>query len=88
MSHGITQNDQMFSVRQVPWHGPGRRARAPAVAPPDSGSSQILSGFISSLPDRYRLGVELVTTPGKPRVEERHGANSPRLPERGGLAAV
>jgi hypothetical protein len=23
MSHGITTNDQMFSVRQVPWHGLG-----------------------------------------------------------------
>ena len=23
MSHGITQNDRMFSVRQVPWHGLG-----------------------------------------------------------------
>jgi hypothetical protein len=23
MSHGITTNDQMFSVREVPWHGLG-----------------------------------------------------------------
>jgi hypothetical protein len=23
MSHGITQNDQMFSVRRAPWHGLG-----------------------------------------------------------------
>ena len=23
MSHGITTNDQMFSVRRVPWHGLG-----------------------------------------------------------------
>jgi hypothetical protein len=23
MSHGITKNDQMFSVREVPWHGLG-----------------------------------------------------------------
>ena len=23
MSHGITTNDHMFSVREVPWHGLG-----------------------------------------------------------------
>jgi len=23
MSHGITTDDQMFSVREVPWHGLG-----------------------------------------------------------------
>jgi hypothetical protein len=59
-----------------------------ALAPPDLCSSQILSGIILSLPDRYRAcrktrghSPDSGGVAGKPRVEERHGANSPRLRE-------